>query len=295
MSRVITLVAVTLLFTAPGAFAQEKPDFRWDPKKEPVDEVGDKYFIEEDLTDFVKSKVEAPGREPQVQDQETVRRFRAVHEVLAAEGGKATRKRVVVERWEVTPKGGPADRTLAGKTIVVEGPPAARKATVDGGEAGLSRAAKEWIQKELIIDRPGVKEAMNPKAPVADGEEWPIDPAVVVEQMFKGAEIDPAKSSGKARLSQVQEKDGVHRGHVDVSIAIQLLKLPGTPLAWKEGGLLEVTFGGEVQLDPPGHGSRADISVKLGGVAEVEGETGVTRVRMELHSKGTQAKGPVDG
>lgn len=292
MRKALTAVAV-LLLSAPAALAD---DFKWDPKKEPVQNVGDRYWIEEDVTDVVKTKVTPPGGgEPQVQHQETVRRWRAVHEVIAAEGGKATRKRVVVERWEVVPKGGAADKSLAGKTIVVEGPAAARKAAVEGGEAGLTKAAKDWIRKELVDERPGVKEAMNPKGPVGDGEEWPIDPKIVVDQMFKGAEIDPAKSSGKAKLSNVKEEGGVHTGHVDVSIGIQLLKMPGTPLVFKEGGRLEVSFAGDVQLDPPGAKSRADISVTLEGVAEAEEPAGVTRVDVHISAKGTQAKGAVEG
>lgn len=293
MMRPALLLAAALLPFAAPALAQEPASFRWDPKKTRVPEVGERWFVEDERTYVIGTDVVVPGAPPKHQESREERRSRVVHEVVAVADGKITRRRVTVEEWQVTLPGARPDRSLEARTILVEGTGAERRATVEGGERGLSATALKWIDEELVKPKGSSGDFIEPPQPVGEGEQWDLDPAVLAREMFRDAEIDLAASSGKGRLANVRVIDGAHFGRLEIDIAFKLRHFPGTDFPLTGGGVVRMRMSGFGQLDPPGHKGHGEISLRGDAAVERETPEGVRRVTMEMDATGRYAEGAV--
>ena len=178
------------------------------------------------------------------------------------------------------------DSSLEGKTILAEGIGEKKTWKIEKDEASVSDRAKVWIEKDLVKkEKEGKTDVLDPTAPVAPDTEWAIDVKGVAKDMFDGVEIDEARSSAKGKLSNVRVENGLHVGKIELTVKLALKQFPGSPIPWKEGGVLEVTLGGENVLDQAKAGAgKMHMDLQLKGKCEQESPQGGTiKIRMDMH------------
>jgi hypothetical protein len=276
------ILVVTGVLT--GVVKAGDDDFKWDPKKKKTPAVGDRFFSTQEDNEKAKVKIGVPGQPPQTQDQDQTIKTRLIHEVLKVEDGKIVKEKVTVERFLLSKgEGTDDDKSLEGRTIVVSGKGDKRKVRILGDEETLSPEAKAWAEKALAKDKGDEDERIFPDKPIGADGEWDLEVKKLAEEMFPGVEIDAEGSSAKGKLTNVRVEDGVHMGHLDLKIKIKLKKLPGTPFEWKDGGILEMTMGGETSLE--GDKSRkktVKMDGKLKGKAEQESDGMTIALKMDM-------------
>lgn len=289
-----TALAITLLLALP-ALAQEKDDFKWDAGKRRTPAVGDRWFQVDEETQSIKSKVTVGKEEPRNEDQSSVLKYRVVHEILATEGAKVTKERISVERWSLQKEpNDPEDKSLTGKVVVIDRTAGAPKVTYDGSAEGVSADAKKWVDVTLArVDPMDQVERLLPAKPIAADGEWNIDPKRLADEIFQGTEIDLEKSSAKGTLKNVHlTEDNVHEGDVEIKVALQLKQVPSAPVAWKEGGLVELVVTLQGSLEPEKRLKRSvKMELKLKGRAEQETQEGVIAVKMDMKMATSFASG----
>src|SRR5581483_4990741 len=246
---------VVLALLALAASSSRADDWKWDPlnQAKAKDEVGDKFFREEDETE--KQAVVATVNKKPAQNKESATHtvFRLTGETLKAEKDKATEQRFKIEKWS-REAGEELDSSLEGKTITVKGTGADKTWDCEKKD-DLSEGAKAWIEKELAKKpKPGAKEddedekkkLLYPEKPVADGDERTRDPESVAKGLFgEKMLIDKEKSSFKGKLTKVHVEDGVHYGHVEFKLSFKLKASD----QWSEGGTIEITFQTDGSLE----------------------------------------------
>lgn len=275
-----------LALVAQAARAQD--DFQWDATKKRAPAVGDRYFqVNEDLQQ-IKSKISLGKEAPKAEDSSSSLKYRVLHEVLAVDGDKVTKERITIERWSAQKESSePEDKSLTGKTIVVEGSGEGRKVTWENGQDGVTDDGKRWIDVTFARADPMDQiEKLLPKKPIQDGAEWDLDVKALGDEIFKGTEIDPQRSTAKGTLKNVRVEDGVHVGDIEIKIALQLKSVPNTgdrTVAWKEGGLVDLVVTVQGSLEPAKSRKRAvKMDLKLKGRAEQESEEGTINVKMDM-------------
>jgi hypothetical protein len=290
MTRSIALALSLLVVAAPFAAAQDT-GWKWDPKKKRVPAVGDRIFEEGTETTDNKLKIQGPNEEPTDKGVQFTLAYRVVRECLAIEGDKVSKERIKVERWQRKPLAGaasqePAESSLEGKTILVEGTGAKKVWKIEKDAEKVTDTARLWIEKDLVKKENGKADAvLDPKEPLAPDSEWTIDPKAVAKDMFGFGEIDPALSSAKGKLSNVRVENGAHVGTVELKLTLALKQFPASPLAWKEGGVLEVTISGENVLDQAKVGQgKMRMELKLKGKVDQESPKGGSiKIDMDMH------------
>lgn len=299
MKRAFAVLAVLTIIGAAAATAQDK--FTWDPKKKRTPKAGTRYFSEEEQTQKAKVKITIPGQpEPQNQNQASKMTFRAVHDIQAVEGDKVTKETVTFEKWQGGAEGEDDDKSLEGKVVHVEVKEGKKTYKVDGGEDGLSEAAKAFLQKSFSKEKDEDEmDKFLPKEPISDGGEWNIDPKAFSEALLEGLDVDEKESSAKGKLTNVRVEDGVHFGTLEITIKMKLKKVPGTPLEWTEGGNFDLTMKGEACLEPEkSRKSSMKMDGRLKGKTEQADENmGKVEIRMDMTITAAQKEGdlPADG
>ena len=279
-----SFVVLGLVLVLAGVVKAGDDDFKWDPKKKKAPAVGDRFFTTQEDTEKAKVKIGVPGQPPQTQDQNQTIKTRLVHEVLKVADGKVVKEKITVERFLLSKgEGTDDDKSLEGKVVVVEGSGDKRSSRIVGDDESVSLEAKAWVEKSFAKDKTEEDERIFPDKPIGADAEWTLDPKKLAEDMFPGVEIDEKESSAKGKLTNVRVEDGFHMGHLELKIKIKLKKLPGTPFEWKEGGILEMTLGGESSLEgDKGRKKAVKMDGKLKGKAEQESEMGAVTLRMDM-------------
>lgn len=279
-----SFVALGLILVLAGVAKAGDEEFKWDPKKKKAPAVGDRFFSTQEDSEKAKVKIGIPGQPAQNQDQNQVVKTRVVHEILKVADGKVTKEKITIERFVLSKgEGTDDDKSLEGKIVVVEGVGDKRSARIVGDDDAVSPEGKAWVEKTFAKDKTEEDERIFPDKPVAQDAEWTLDVKKLAEDMFPGVEIDEKESSAKGKLTNVRVEEQVHLGHIDLKIKIKLKKLPGTPFEWKEGGVLEMTLGGEHSLE--GDKSRKKnlkMDGKLKGKAEQDQEGMSITLKMDM-------------
>ena len=266
-------------------------DWKWDPKahRQPP-KVGRRTFDDYVETTSNKVTVQANGQVVQDQQESVTVAVRVIREILAVEGESASQQRFTIEKWSLKLGDAPEDKSLEGKTVLVEGVGEARKATIEGTpEPQVSDAARQWIEKEITSkgdEKDKKDEVFDPKEPVAPDGEWTIDAAALAQELFQ-AEIDPAKSSAKGKLTNVRTEEGRRVGKVTVDCAVQLKAVPGAPIEWSEGGLVKVLVDMEGCLEASADRLNGKIAmeVALAGKAQQQSPQGLVEISMDISMK----------
>lgn len=253
MSRSLVALALAVLFPAPLA-AQEK-DWKWDHQKKWKPTVGYKAFKEADEDAKQSVLVTLNKKTVQKNDTDEKTTYRFTSEVLKVEGDDATEVRYKIEKWNRSDIDGEPDDSLAGKTIVVKGKRTARTWECTDKDAELSDAAKKWIGSQLAKSKKTDDEKSSddqldelgfPEKPIADGDEWKRDPAPLAKAFFgEDMEIAPDKSSLTGKLTNVRVEDGIHWGHIELKIVLEVAKGE----KFSEGGHIEMTLSAESSLE----------------------------------------------
>jgi hypothetical protein len=278
-------VSAFLFLVAASAAALGQESWKWDPSKRHAPAVGDRWFQVDDELEESKSVVTVGKEAPRNEDAHHTLKYRVVRETLAVEGDKVTKERISIDRWSLQKSATtPEDKSLAGKAVVVEGAGEKRKLTYEGASDDLSPQAKSWAQLTLgRTDPTDELEKLYPKEPVEPDGEWTVDAAKLADEIFKGAEIDAQRSSVKGSLKNVRVENGVHVGDVEVKVALQLKKVPDAPIAWKDGGLVELTVEMKGSLEPDKDRRRnVKMDFKLKGEAAGDGEGGPVTMTMDM-------------
>jgi hypothetical protein len=234
-----------------GPVQAQDDGFKWSPLKKRAPAVGDRYFQVNEDVQQIKSKI-VRGKDETDENSYSSLKYRVVHEILAVEGDKISKERVAIERWAVQKEEKePEDKSLSGKTILIEGTGDKKKITFENGSDTVSEDGKRWVDVTFgRADPMDQIEKLLPKDPVRAGGEWDLDTKKLAEEIFQGTEIDGAKSSAKGALKNVRVEDGVHVGDVEIKIALQLKQIPNAPVEWKEGGLVDLVVTVQGSLEP---------------------------------------------
>ena len=112
--------------------------------------------------------------------------------------------------------------------VVTKGPASKSLFAFDNGEPvaidDATVLAELWDSDSKPGELSGEK-IFAPKKPVAVGEEWMPDIAVIAQGLKLGNGIDLKRSSAKAMLTSAETRDGVDFGNIKLSIDLWLTKI----------------------------------------------------------------------
>jgi len=190
--------------------------------------------------------------------------------------GRPVRLEVRIETWSsISGKDPKADTTLAGRTLLVEGVGAKRKAALQG-KPTTAQGPTIWIALHFgaVEGLPTVGRLL-PREPVAVGATWTGDLADFARTALD-FEIDAEKATGQARLASVGEQ-GLARITWQAEVPTQGYSKP--PIPWTKDGLAHLE--GEFALTT---GSRLPLGSEQ-WTAVVEGEASDKRVNYKIRKR----------
>jgi hypothetical protein len=226
--RVCVALTIACLFAVVMS-AQEQPK-KYDLKltwKNAVE--GYKSELSQDESQAMMMKVlNSDGKILNQEEDNRSRSFAAVEVISKIEDGKPA-----VSRWtfgKATQHTGDQDVPFAfqGRTVVVTKDPANKNhfAFDDGNPVSTEDAtvlAGLWEGKT----EPGEhtdEEIFAPKSPVAVGEQWIPDIAIIAQSLKLGDVIDLKRSTAKATLKSTEMRDGEEFGHIKLFMDLWLTK-----------------------------------------------------------------------
>jgi hypothetical protein len=256
--------------------------------------VGDRWFQVDEEIQKIRSKVTIGAQDPRNEDVSKIVKYRVVHETLAVAGKTVTKERVTIERWSaLTDPKEPEDKSLSGKTVVIDRAGVRPKVVYEGGDNGVTVEAKKWVEQSLAkFDPMAQVDKIFPAAPVEPDSEWTLDTKKLADEIFKGTEIDGSKSSAKGVLKNVHEENGIKTGDIEIKILLQLKQVLDNPVEWKEGGLVDLTITVQGSLEPEKSRKRSvRMDLKLAGRADQESTSGTISVKMDMKIQTNLASG----
>jgi hypothetical protein len=268
------VLSVALLVLAAHACAED--GFKWNPAERRVAAKGTKFREELAKTDqrTLKFVVEGRARE---EKHEGTEKIQLVHSIGAVASAGVVEDTISVAAWSRA-WDGDADESLEGATLTVTGEGNYRTCAIESGRT-VTRAANAWIQTHIVKNghgEPALDELdwdfILPKEPVADGGSWTLDPvAFAKEVMGARTVIDAKKSSGTGKLTKVKVENGVHFGHIEVTVSLALETLGQSKVRWRKGGVQEFRYVLDVSLEPRRKdGVSGVITIELAGEGTVE-------------------------
>jgi hypothetical protein len=118
----------------------------------------------------------------------------------------------------------------------------------------MGEPQKKWVKEKFTLSEPllfAYIESLLPEGPIADGQEWTVDPKKVSSVVFAG--VDVTKGEIKGRLTGIHEDGGAHRGTLKVEGKITLAKDPETGTPWREAardsGQAWLSLEGDIPLE----------------------------------------------
>jgi hypothetical protein len=135
-----------------------------------------------------------------------------------------TKYKRTYEKATRTRNGKTESRSYEGRTIVFEQKDGKFTVTADGDKP-LSKADLEDLAKKANDNDKEMDELFLPQKPVKAGDGWDIDSKALAKSFARNAELDPDKSSAKAKLAKVYDKDGKKFGEIEVTLKLT----PKTP------------------------------------------------------------------
>lgn len=267
MRLVALAFAAALVASLPTARAEE-------PATHTVDFVTERYTAGEVLTHAIDEvnvqKVLVKVGEETMQDkQDTTKETSEVVERVDSvdDAGQSTKSTLFVKTWRLE-KGTDVDTSLTGALVELSGKKGERTWRILHGPGTPSDAAKAWLDEEWGQGKKAdnaMGKAMTPSKPVAVGESWEPDIAVVAKELGSKFTVDTSKSKAKLTLDKVE--NGVQHVTVAIELLTTALQSPQGEMAWKEGGLLSFTgkMSKSVSANAP---KRAAMDFGLVGTAE---------------------------
>lgn len=247
MTTLLPLLAAVAHLTAtpPAAPAGAQT---WNPTVQRQFKPGDAFIDEVTEQERAISHVDAPGHPTYDRTRTKKNHWQLRVEVEDAPGGDLGRVRVQVLQWSFQSDDQPEDLCLENRTLHVD--TRTHEVVVEGGQEHLSGAAKAWLGS-LVLGREVVPDAavLLPGAPVAEKGTWTPDTPRAARAVTEGA-LDPARSSGEGTLTRLWTQDGLRMGHVEASVTLQLLNVPGQTLPWREGGDVHFKLNEDRSLAP---------------------------------------------
>lgn len=247
-------VFVSMLFVT-VVVARADDSFKWNAFDRREARAGTKFAEELSKSDRRSLKFMLDG-ERKVEVHEGTEKIRLIHAVASVSSKGITEDKITVERW-MRAWDKDSDDSLEGSTLTVKGEGAFRTWAAEG-EKPVTRAANTWVQQHIVKDGkrdPALDELdwdfILPREPLADGSTWTIDPATFArEVMGPQVAIDAKKSQGSGKLTAVKLDNGVHFGHVEVSVSLALETLGSSKVTWKKGGVQEFRYVLDLSLEP---------------------------------------------
>ena len=236
------------LLAALTQLAPASPAPTWNPSVQRTFKPGDAFVDEVTEQERAISHVDAPGHPTYDRTRTKKNHWQLRVEVEDAPGGDLGRVRVQVLQWAFQSDDQPEDLCLESRTLHID--TRTHELVVEGGQANLSGAAKAWLGA-LQLGREVVADAtvLLPRAPVAAQGTWTPDTPQAARAVTEGA-IDPSRSSGEGAVTRLWTQDGVRMGHVESSVTLQLINVPGQQLPWREGGDVHFKLSEDRSLEP---------------------------------------------
>jgi hypothetical protein len=257
--------------------SRPRSGYTWDPADE-KSTVGQRWSEEFEIEarDTFSSQERAflRRRSKRVASEVTKVQARLVHEVLeVSPKGQATLRRLTFERWEQQ-SDGRVDRSLAGRSVLLQRKDGKDTATVEGDTKGLSEDALDWVES-LSDDMPD-EHPWLPSYKIRDGDTWKLDPAKLARGFYEGESVDLSRTSGRGKLVSVREEGGRHIGRLEVQASVQLEEMAGTDVPFERGGCAEITISGELTLEPSSAAGWLTTEQTLSGSGTTRTERGTT-------------------
>lgn len=219
---------------------------------------------------------DAQGQVAQQSDTTTTSAWTLLEKVLEVDAeGRVTRKQVHFREWSRT-QGTSKDESLQGATIEVAGRCPNRTHAFVGAEPKATLTARNWLTAAFGAtgeDWEQAAAALRPKAPVALGERWAVDPDRFVHGVGSSLPLDAAAVTGEVALVAVEGKSA--RVRAEVTAPLRGLELmPGAPLVpFAEGGALRVVAEEVCALDGRIAATTGTDRFTFSGKATVQGMT----------------------
>lgn len=290
-ARFVLPVFVLAAIGLPAASAEDGPATHTLPKKETW-KVGDVATREESQVQTEKTVVNVGGQVVQDQTRTTDTSFVAVlrcDEVNDA--GDYTKALVWFKAWKQL-RGDTTDESLTGAHVEVEGAPGKRTARVVTPDLKPSIEAAQWLDKELGAgdkDDSKFSDAFLPAGPVAVGESWTPDIAKVAAMFGEGDKLTVVADKSTAKGTLVAVDGGIATLAWEIDLQTGSLKGPMGEMAWKEGGVFKLRFGGRKALEAGDHTGEMAMDGNLSGVVNAQGAE--VTLDVKLKNSGRFSKG----
>lgn len=281
--------------------AEAGDDFKWDARR-PIDaKPGQRRFVEEKTSVKHEVHVKVSGRARETRDDSLDLEFRYADEVVAADAGVVTKRRVQIERWSRAQGTLPADRCLEGRVVWIDVTPSGQTAWIENEDARITNEGKKWVLDRFQASTvSGTKdesfvEAFYPPRPAKEGDEWSIAPAELSRLLMGGEAVDPKASTVKGKLTKITVTNGVRVGRLDVRASLKLESVPELRVPWKSGGVFTLNVAINLSLEPERYRFvSAAVSGALAGKAEVMGQGGFALVDVASQAKADASEGALE-
>lgn len=201
--------------------------------------------------------------------------------------GNRTRALVYFDTWSFD-NGATKDESLKGALVDVTGRGKERTWKLVGARTAPSKPALAWLAREVGASRPDddtARRAWLPKVPVAVGDEWPAELAVLLDGMTGADKLDRTRATATSRLEAVE--GGVAK--MTLAAKLPLTSFPtaksAKPVAWSKGGAYAWKGSLTVALEGRVPATRLATAGTLEGEAVVEGKTVAILVKVDRTSE----------
>lgn len=256
MRRALPVVAVAALLSA--AVAQDKTEVELKLGRRLKE--GDKLKISEEVEESRKiSTKEADGKQSADEEKEQ-RSLEYEREIIAIERNMVVSKERRTFTKFVVKRGKDEDKSLEGKTIIIQRGATSEALVEDGASPGTLAVDYMQNEKERELEQELPDNPFAPPAKLAVGATWPFDLKKFIAGLgapLSDASYDHAASKGEGKLEKVLDRDGARTAEMTVAVKLKCRGLGDAKFV--EGGLLEVKGTFEACVD----GSRPDFALDL--------------------------------
>ncbi len=183
---------------------------------------------------------------------------------------------------------------LQGKTVIIEKKEDAYTYTYKGGKEVTGTAAA-LLAKEMTQKRDSsaeLEKLMLPKAAVKPGESWKLDVAPILDNLFKGADMDfhAAKATGTGKLAKAYIKGGRQFGEIQYRLVVPLKSMGKVPTqrTFDEGAKMTFDLTMDVCID--GTSEAGTILARVSLIGTSTADDSIVRLDVRSVTNGTQAE-----
>jgi len=286
--RICAAFAIACLFALEMS-AEDQPK-KYDLKLDWNAVEGHKTELSQDGLQAMMMKVlNGDGKILKQQEHNESRSFAAVEVISKVDDGKPTMSRWTFSKATEHREDQDVPFAFQGRTVVVTKDPASKRhfAFDDGKPVSTEDAsvlAALW-NSETEPGKLSGEEIFAPKSPVAVGEQWIPDIAMIAQGLEMGDGIDLKRSTVKVVLKSVEMRDGVEFGHIKIFMELWLTKFGPVqfddPVSMKFEGDIDACIDGTqpdgtMNLTMSGNGHRA---------VKVDSPPGEVQISFEFDSK----------